>query len=131
VICVGEVLGYCDPATAISEFARVIAPSGILICDFGSSVSFRHRLTKSFGRAADLVVDRYNDAPEKIWIYNPEYIRGLMTDQGFMIKSQMGTHHWSAVGRRLGLSSEAAVMLERRFAWLPAPGSWADLITIV
>jgi SAM-dependent methyltransferase len=130
VICVGEVLGYCDPAAAIAEFARVLLPSGILICDFGSSISFRHRLTKSFGLAADMVIDRYNGAPEKIWIYNPEYICGLMSDLGFTIKSEIGTHYWSAVGRKFGLSSGAAVMLERRLAWLPAPRSWADLTTI-
>lgn len=57
VVCVGEVLGYCDPASAISEFARVLAPCGLLICDFSSSLSFRHRFTSSFARAADMITD--------------------------------------------------------------------------
>jgi SAM-dependent methyltransferase len=131
VICVGEVLGYCDPALAISEFARVLAPSGLLICDFSSSLSFRHRFTKSFARAADMITDRYNGAPEKIWIYNPEYIRALLNDHGFVVRSQKGTHLWSAVARRVALSPEVAVSIERRLSWLPAPPEWADLATIV
>ncbi len=131
VVCVGEVLGYCDPAAAISEFARVLAPSGLLICDFSSSLSFRHRFTKSFGRAADMITDRYNGAPEKIWIYNPKYICGLLNDCGFVVKSQTGTHLWSAVARRCALSPDVAVSIERRLGWLRAPSKWADLTTIV
>ena len=53
VVCVGEVLAYCDPASAICEFARVLTPSGILISDYGSSRSFRRLLSSEFGRAAD------------------------------------------------------------------------------
>jgi ubiquinone/menaquinone biosynthesis C-methylase UbiE len=33
IVCVGEVLAYCDPAAAIGEFARVLVRSGLLICD--------------------------------------------------------------------------------------------------
>jgi hypothetical protein len=77
-----------------------------------------------------MIVDRYNGGPEKIWVYNPEYIHGLMSHFGFRIISQMGTHYWSAVARKLGLSSDAAVRVERRFAWLPLPCKHADLITI-
>jgi SAM-dependent methyltransferase len=35
LLCVGEVLAYCDPAAAFAEFSRVLVPNGTLICDFG------------------------------------------------------------------------------------------------
>jgi SAM-dependent methyltransferase len=130
-ICVGEVLGYCDPARAISEFGRVLAPRGLLICDFGSSLSFRHKFTKTFGRAADMIVDRYNGAPENIWVYNPAYIRELISNSGFLIQSETGTHCWSSIVRRLGLSPEKAVAFEKRMNCFPSPERIADIVTIV
>src|SRR5205814_5756554 len=72
--CVGEVLGYCDPIAVLTEFARVIERSGLIIFDFGSSRSFRHLFTNSYGRAADILVDSYNRSPERIWVYDPKYI---------------------------------------------------------
>ncbi len=88
VVCVGEVLAYCDPASAISEFARVLADSGILICDFGNSMSARYGFTDHYGRAADLVTDNYNGSPEKIWIYSPDYIREILHSNSFEIVSE-------------------------------------------
>ena len=40
VVCVGEVLAYCDPHEAFEEFARVMRHGGMLICDFGSTKSW-------------------------------------------------------------------------------------------
>ena len=109
VICVGEVLGDCDPAAVFAEFARVLVPGGLLICDFSSSTSFRHSFTTSFGRAADLVTDHYNGSPERIWMYDPFYIRELLKARGFRIESQIGIHKWSALVRRFGASPKTAV----------------------
>ncbi len=69
VVCVGEVLGYCDPARAIAEFGRVVTPQGILICDFGTTRSFRYWFRKQHARAAELVTDQYKGTPEPIWIH--------------------------------------------------------------
>ncbi len=130
VVCVGEVLGYCDPAAAIDEFARVLAPSGALICDFSSTLSWRRRFTPSFRRSADLIIDQYNGAPERLWIYNPEYIRGLLKQSGFSIEAETGTHFWSALARRLSFSSEVAASIEQKLADMWKPQAWCDLITI-
>lgn len=131
IVCVGEVLGYCDPASAIAELARVLSKSGTLICDFGSTTSFRYRFTKTFARAAEMTTDWYNGSTENIWIYSPEYIQALLSEHGFSIAAQFGTHYWSAVARRFGASPELSVVLERRLGWIRAPLSWADLRTIV
>lgn len=129
-VCVGEVLDYCDPASAISEFARVLAPDGALILDFCKSTSIRHLFTPSFARAADMIVDQYNGTPEKIWIYHPKYIHGLLENNGFVIKSQETAHRWSALLRRIGFSPKASVLFEK-ICPIRAPALLGDLQTIV
>jgi SAM-dependent methyltransferase len=131
VVCVGEVLGYCDPARAIAEFARITVPDGLLICDFGTTRSFRHWLRKEHARAAELVTDQYNGTSEPIWIYDPSYIRSLLASTGFQIKAVYGTHTWSALGRRVGVPPSLSTSIQRRLEWLPLPSAWADLMTIV
>jgi hypothetical protein len=131
VICTGEVLAYCDPATAICQFAQALAPLGTLICDFGSSRSSRYWFRSSWGRAADLVIDVYNGSAERIWIYDPSYIESLLISSGFEVKVKWGTHTWSALARRVGLSMSTAVSIQRLLEWLRLPSEWADVVTIV
>jgi len=103
VLCVGEVLAYCDPSAAFAEFSRVLAPTGTLICDFGNSRSVSHWFNRTFARAADLVVDEYNGSPEKIWRYDPRYMSGLLNSHGFVTKAKFGIQSPSGVGRLVGL----------------------------
>jgi len=131
VICVGEVLSYCDPAQAISEFARVLVPTGCLICDFSSSRSIKYWGRLSFGRAADIVTDVYNSSPEHIWVYDPSYIRSLLEASGFVIRKVVGTHSWSALAKRCGATRSRSLVLERWLEWVRLPSSWADLTTIL
>lgn len=131
IVCVGEVLGYCDPVKVISEFSRVIAPHGILVCDFGSTRSYQRWFSGLFGDAAALVVDEYNQTPEPIWIYDPQYIMSLLRSAGFEIQAVIGSHTWSALGRRLGLSSRSSIALQRKLSGIPLPFAWSDVITVV
>jgi SAM-dependent methyltransferase len=131
VVCVGEVLAYCDPSTAIAEFARVLVPSGTLVCDFGNSRSFRYWFTHAYGRFADLVTDDYNGSPERIWVYDPDYITQLLVTQGFRIKAKVGIHTWSALARRCGLSMKAATNFQRKLEKIQFSRRWADIMMIV
>jgi SAM-dependent methyltransferase len=131
VACVGEVLGYCDPAKAIKEFARVLMARGILVCDFGSSQSFRYWLTKAYGRAADVVTQQYNGQPERTWAYRPEYIESILFSSGFEIRQRISTHTWSALAIRMGFSMKSAVRLQKRLNRVDGPNRFADLMTIV
>jgi SAM-dependent methyltransferase len=131
VVCVGEVLGYSDPTKAISEFARVLTPLGLLVCDFGNSRSFRYLLKKNYGRAADLITDQYNGTPEPIWIYDCAYISSLLATARFRILDISGIHTWSAMARRIGLSPQKAICIQRCLDWCYLPTRWADVVTIV
>jgi SAM-dependent methyltransferase len=130
VVCVGEVLGYCDPAKAILEFSRVLAPSGILICDFGNSRSFRYWFKKQYGRAADLTTDQYNGTPEPIWVYDCDYISSLLISAKFTIKRISGIHTWSAMARRIGISAKNATNIQSRLDRVRLPVKWSDIIAI-
>lgn len=131
VVCVGEVLGYCDPARAIGEIARILVRSGMFIFDFASSRSIRYMFRATYGRAADLITGIYNGLPERIWVYDPRYIQELLVSSGFIIQASLGTHTWSVIAQRLGLPTAAAASLQRHLDWLPLPARSADLMTIV
>lgn len=131
VVCVGEVLGYCDPARALLEFARVLIPAGILICDFGSTRSGRYWFTRSHGLAADLISDQYNGSVERIWIYDPQYIKSMLNGRGFRIRAEIGIHVWSAAARRMGFSPSRSVLAEKFLSSFIEPNSWADVMTLV
>jgi SAM-dependent methyltransferase len=131
VICVGEVLAYCDPSKAIMEFARVLVPSGKLICDFSNSTSIRYLFREQFGRAADMITDIYNGTSERTWIYHPNYIKELLILAGFNTIQFEVTHTWSALALRLGVSKTKAVNYQKYLNHIPFPRSFADLITIV
>ena len=131
VVCVGEVLGYCDPQRAFIEFSRVLRRGGILICDFGSTLSFRHRSHACYAREADIIVDEYNGTEERVWVYNPHFIRRLLRSSGFTVQQEFGTHTWSALANRLGVSKARATTFQRSMRWLSLPRQWADIRTIV
>jgi hypothetical protein len=131
LVCVGEVLGYCDPGKAIKEFARVLMGKGILVCDFSSTRSFRYWLTKAYGRAADIVTQQYNGQPERTWAYHPGYIESLLISAGFEIHQRIGTHMWSALACRIGFSMKSAVRLQNKLDGIEGPHRYADLMTIV
>jgi SAM-dependent methyltransferase len=131
IVCVGEVLAYCDPSKAISEFARVIKPCGRLIFDFGSTRSWRHFGRASFGQAASLLHSEYNGVEERTWNYDPLYIHHLLGRFGFEVHSTYGAHVWSTLARRLGVGVRAALAIERRVAPRFSARSFSDTITVV
>lgn len=131
VICVGEVLGYCDPAAAIAELARVLGKKGIFIFDFESSRGIRHWLKNPYGRAADLVSTEYNGSPEHTWVYDPRYMSSLLERNELNLRQVFGIHTWSALGRRLGMSVEKGLRLQSLCRMLPLPAAWAELTTFV
>jgi SAM-dependent methyltransferase len=130
VICVGEVLGYCDPAAVFQEFQRVTEPGGLLICDFGNNRRIRNWFTREYGRAAAISADDYNGTLEQVWTYDPVYIKQLLIRNGFSIKKTWGTHTWSALARRSGLTTSTALALQAHLEWVNLPVNAADVITV-
>lgn len=130
-VCVGEVLAYCDPSNAFSEFARVIKPGGRLIFDFGSTRSWRHFAKPSFGRAAVVLVSEYNGSDEKTWNYDPRYLLNRLNHFGFCVRAVYGAHSWSTIARRVGAGVKTALAVENGLRRILNPIRYSDTITVV
>lgn len=131
VICVGEVLAYADPSLALREVGRVTAPRGTIIIDFGNSKSLRHLFQPTYGRRADLITVPYNDEPENTWVYQPEFIEELLLASGFKIKKMYGTHTWSSLAVRCGMTAKSALKFQSLLEWAVLPWKWSDTVTAV
>jgi SAM-dependent methyltransferase len=130
IVCLGEVLGYCDPSDALEEFSRVLVPGGALIFDFESTRSSRYWFSSTYDRAADMVTVEYNGAPEKLWIYSPKYVESLLTRFGFSISQKNGLCGWAALLQRIGIKTSSALSLSMRFEKFSAIRRWSDLIIV-
>jgi SAM-dependent methyltransferase len=115
IVCIGEVLGYCDPAQAVPELSRVLAVGGLLIFDFASTRSPRFWLSSTYGRAADLITVDYNGCLERIWAYDPSYVRTLARQAGLSIICERRIMGWAAAIKRIGLKVETALYVEEKF----------------
>jgi hypothetical protein len=98
---------------------------------FWNSRSVSHWFSRTFARAADLVVDEYNGSPEKIWRYDPKYMLSLLKSFGFATKAALGVHTWSAIARRFGATRGQALAAQEKLDWIALPANWADLMTFV
>jgi hypothetical protein len=47
------------------------------------------------------------------------------------VQQEFGTHTWSALANRLGVSKAGATTFQRSMRWLSLPRQWADIRTIV
>ncbi len=78
VICVGSVINYCDAVKSISELARVLKHSGMLVLEFENSYSFEFRNTSAYRANVSLVTTSYFGKPHKMWVYSFNYISKLL-----------------------------------------------------
>ncbi|MEF2074439.1 class I SAM-dependent methyltransferase [Consotaella aegiceratis] len=130
VICVGEVIAYCDPSRFIKEAYRVLSKGGFLVFDFCSTNSFRFYFTKTYGRMADIVCVEYNNAPERTWVYSPSYMREITSRAGFIDISVSGTHGWSALLQRFGLRTGPCLLFQKILRHI-SPAGHNDIITMI
>jgi len=109
-----EVLGYCDPQLALTEFSRILQQRGLLVCDFGAAESSVQNAGLLW-READIVTDEYNGSSERVWIYHPRFIRRLLRVSGFSVRREYGTHTWSSLATRLGISKTRSTRFSVRW----------------
>lgn len=78
VICVGSVLNYADPVSAIRELTRVLRPGGKLILEYERSRSFEHRWEHRHSYACARVTTFYGGVKTHVWTYGDEFVDGLL-----------------------------------------------------
>jgi len=129
VICVGSVINYCDAASAISEFARILRPNGHFLLEFESSRSAELRTQAAFGRSAAVADTFYGKEPEAIWVYSPEFIKHLLEAAHLCIQRQVAIHILSPWALLLCRSTSTAATLARFDPWarrVPSLTRWAS-----
>jgi SAM-dependent methyltransferase len=110
-LCVGSVLDYTDARKCLSEFARVLRRGGFLLFDYEQTCSLYLLGKKRYGRESCVVDTFYCGEPERVRIFSPKYIRGLLDELGFRILDQSYYHILTPLAYRI-------LHDENRAAWL-------------
>jgi SAM-dependent methyltransferase len=100
-LCAGSVIDYCDARKALSEFARVVRSGGFLIFDFEQTRTLQLLGKKEYGCESRVVDTFYCGETERLRIYSPAYIRGLLYEVGFDILDQSYYHILSPLAYRI------------------------------
>jgi SAM-dependent methyltransferase len=111
VVCVGSVINYCDAAIVISEFSRVLRPSGLLVLEFESSQSAELITQDAFARSAAVAETFYAYQPEAVWVFSPRYIYNLLAAANFEVRRRVPIHVLSPWALLLLRSIRVAVTL--------------------
>ncbi|GHU42485.1 hypothetical protein FACS1894111_06510 [Clostridia bacterium] len=97
VICVGDVINYCDARAAIAEFARVMKPFGQLILEFESSWGYEHQKSNAYKKPAAVTALSYGGEMQNQWLYSPDYIKKILHDFGFQVTDVFCFHILSSL----------------------------------
>lgn len=129
VICVGEVINYCDADKVIAEFSRVLRAGGLLILEYESTNTLELIFRKEFNSPRQLWKTFYQGHPEWIWYYSDEYLMKTISSNGFAITKNYQFHILSIFIYRLtqnsNFSSYFAIfdILFRLIPWIRQYGS--------
>jgi SAM-dependent methyltransferase len=129
IVCVGSVINYCDAASAISEFGRILKPGGALVLEFESSRSAELLFERAYGVAAGIASTFYADEPEVLWVYAPEYVRRLLSAADIDVVESVPIHVLSPWAFRItGDANKAARLapLDRLCRFVPGLSRWAS-----
>ncbi len=112
IVCTGSVINYCDALKVISEFSRVLRPSGKLILEFESSWGFEYIGKSEYKKSAVITTLEYINEMHNQWLYSPSYIKSLLIEYGFSIVKKRQFHIISGIGSKI-LSNKNAVRLTK------------------
>jgi SAM-dependent methyltransferase len=129
ILCVGSVVNYCDAAAAISEFGRVLRPSGQLVLEFESSRSAELLTQDAFGRTVAVAETFYADQKETVWVYSPEFVKNLLLGAKFAIVRRIPVHilsPWVLLITRSVPAAAVIARLDRYARYLPILSRWAS-----
>ena len=83
VLCVGSVLNYADPLSAVRELSRILRTGGLLILEYERSASADIFRENAFRRSCCRVKTFYGEIPTSLWVYGDGFVDGLLSAFGF------------------------------------------------
>ena len=118
VICVGSVINYVDIQKAMSEFSRVLKPTGILILEFERSNSAEFLFTKKYAKTLFMQTYQYNNQTHYLWMYDENFVLQLAEFYKFSCNKKYRFHSLSSLFYRFGLLEKKAAKYSKFDDWL-------------
>jgi len=130
-LCVGAVINYVRPETAIPELLRVTKPGGLILVDFESSYSAEIMFAPQWRKPITVIERMYIDHMDKTFLYSPGYIRGIFENGGGRIIAARGYHIATAMWERIfrkALIPRAAYSIDRMASRVPGVRALASSV---
>lgn len=108
IICVGSVINYADIQKSISEFSRILKPTGVLILEFERSNSAEFLFTPNYGKTIFMQKYNYNNQTHYLWMYNEKFVLQLAAYYQLTCEKIYRYHCISSLFFRLGVSEKKA-----------------------
>jgi SAM-dependent methyltransferase len=121
-LCVGAVLNYVQPETAIPELLRVTRPGGLVVVDFENSYSAEIMFSPAWAKPRSVIERLYVDHMDKTFLYSPGYIRDIFEHGGSTVLATRGYHIATAMWERIftkALIPRAAYSVDRLASRVP------------
>jgi|SRR5579862_1376607 len=103
VLCVGAVINYCEPFTAIPELFRVTKPGGCVVLDFETTQSAELLLTGDWGKRVSVIERKYAERDDKTLLFSVDHIKRIVEQNGVVTEIKRyhtATAAWLRVARR-------------------------------
>ena len=116
IVCVGSVINYCDPISAIAELCRVLKPGGRIVLEFESSWGYEYIGQNSYKQVAVLENIEFHGEMHAQWLFSPKYIKGILHTFNLKIEKEYRFHIMSGLSLRF-YNEVSAVNKARRLDW--------------
>jgi ubiquinone/menaquinone biosynthesis C-methylase UbiE len=101
VICVGAVLNYSEPYSAIPELIRVTKPSGLIIVDFETTHTAELLFSRDWGKRVSVIERDYAGRLDKTFLFSTYHISRILYQFGAEIVTTRYYHTATALWRRI------------------------------
>jgi SAM-dependent methyltransferase len=91
VLCVGAVLNYSEPYSAIPELFRVAKKGGLVLLDFETTYSAELLFSKHWGKRVSVIEREYAGRPDKTFLFSEHHVRSIVEPKMGRVTT---THHY-------------------------------------
>jgi SAM-dependent methyltransferase len=101
VLCVGAVINYSDPYTAVPELLRVTRNGGLLLIDFETSNTAELLFSRDWASRVSVVERNYAGRLDKTFLFSVDHVRRIIEGRGANIIATCHYHTTTALWHRV------------------------------